>query len=96
MYPDIAKRKILIIGESQKEKAYILGYSDEQIIIVNEQTPLHTIRHLIADNPQIKVILSPSLVHYQIISMILILLSVFAYVIELIYSLTTPICHYMK
>jgi len=54
------KRKILIVGESQKEKAYILGYSDEQIIIVNEQTPLHDIRHLIADNPQIKVIISPS------------------------------------
>ena len=54
------KKKILVIGERQREKAYSLGFSDEQIVIVNEQTPLHNIRHLIADEPSIKKVLTPT------------------------------------
>lgn len=54
------KKKILIIGERQREKAYSLGFSDEQIVIVNEQIPLHDIRHFIADNPSIKKVLTPT------------------------------------
>lgn len=54
------KKKILIIGQSQREKALNFGYRDEQIVIVNEQTPLHDIRHLIADEPSIKKVLTPT------------------------------------
>lgn len=54
------EKKILVIGERQKEKAYSLGFSEEKIIIVNEQTPLYDIRHLIADEPSIKKVLTPT------------------------------------
>ena len=54
------EKKILVIGERQREKAYSLGFSDEQIVIVNEQTQLHDIRHLIADEPSIKKVLTPT------------------------------------
>lgn len=53
-------KKILVIGERQKEKAKKLGFSENEIIIANEDTTLHDIRHLIADNPSVKKVLTPT------------------------------------